>query len=151
MDTQSPEADWRRWFEEQFARHAALVRAVIWNRLGRIHGGSLIEELASETWVRAVRGVQKPSFDPHRDFAPWICAIAVNVCREQVRRFNGKGTTALVEPDELPDPVDFKQAQELLELHRAIENCIGRLDEADQNVYRLRFEQGLSGRATADS
>ncbi len=55
--------DWRSWLEQQFVRHAALVRAVIWNRLGRGRDPHQVEELAAETWARAVRGVQAPEFD----------------------------------------------------------------------------------------
>src|SRR5206468_443159 len=49
----------------------------------------------------------------------------------------------------LPDGDDYRQAQELLELHHALAECLAALPKAEQRVYTLRFEQGLSGRATA--
>lgn len=151
-DSKSNSSDWRSWLEEQFLRHAALVRAVIWNRLGRVRDPHLVEELAAETWVRVVRGVQAPEFDTTRDFAPWVCAIAANVCREYFRRQErAPAPGGLPRPDDLQDPDDFRQAQELLELHRALAECLNGLTEAERKVYELRFEQGLSGRAAAEA
>src|SRR5262249_3965848 len=100
-------SDWRSWLEQQFVRHAALVRAVIWNRLGRGRNPEQVKELAAEPWARAVRGVQAPGFDPARDFAPWVCAIAANVCREHFRRHERAATPrGLPQPDDLQDPDD---------------------------------------------
>jgi len=144
--------DWRSWVEEQFVRHAATVRAVIWNRLGRGRDPHQVEELAAETWARAVRGVQATKFDPDQHFAPWVCAIAANVCREYFRRQGRETVTGgLPRPDDLQDPDDFVQAQELLELHRALAECLDALTEPERKVYELRFERGLSGRAAAEA
>src|SRR5262245_2210221 len=100
--------DWRNWLEQQFVRQAALVRAVIWNRLGRSRDPHQVEELAAETWARAVRAVQAPAFDPGQDFAPWVCAIAANVCREHFRRQQREAATrGLPRPDDLQDPDDY--------------------------------------------
>lgn len=142
----------RSWLEQQFVRYAAFVRAVIWNRLSRVRDPHLVEELAAETWARAVRGVQKPEFDAARDFAPWVCAIAANVCREHFRRQQrSPDPGGLPQPDDLHDPDDYKRVQELLELHRALAECLACLTAAERKVYELRFGQGLSGRAAAEA
>lgn len=142
--------DWRSWLEQQFVAHTPLVRAVIWNRLGRARDPHQVEELAAETWARVVRGVQAPEFDPDRDFAPWACAIAVNVCREFFRQQQRNAAPSpLPWPDDLQDPDDYLQAQELLELHRALADCLGGLTQAERKLYEVRFEQELSGRAAA--
>jgi RNA polymerase sigma factor (sigma-70 family) len=143
--------DWRPWLEDQFARHAALVRAVVWRRLGRPRDPDRVEELAAETWVRAVRGVRECRFDPARNFAPWVCAVAANVCREHQRRLAREGPASNVGLDELPDPEEEPRARELIDLHRALADCLARLSEDDRRVYVLRFEQGHSGRTTADA
>lgn len=144
--------DWRGWLEEQFARHAALVRTVVWDRLGREIDPHQVEELAAETWVRVVRTVQAPGFEFERNFAPWVCAIATNVCKEYFRREQRAATlTGLLEPDDLQNAEEFKRAQALLELHRALAECLDGLTEGEKKVYQLRYEQGLSGRATADA
>jgi RNA polymerase sigma factor (sigma-70 family) len=150
-DAESYRSDWRSWLEQQFVRHRALVRAVIWNRLGRGRDPHPIEELAAETWARAVRGVQAPQFNAAHDFAPWVCAIAVNVCREHFRRQERAAANNLPRPEDMQDPADYQQALELLELHRALAECLGGLNETERKVYELRFEQGLSGRATAEA
>jgi RNA polymerase sigma-70 factor (ECF subfamily) len=144
--------DLRGWFEEQFARHAALVRAAIWNRLGRVRDSYLVEDLASETWSRAVVGVQRPKFDASLEFGPWVCGIAANVCREHFRRIGRQAKRdAEMEANE-PAPVsEFRRAQEQLDLHQAVADCVRRLGDSERQVYRLRFEQGLSGRATAEA
>ena len=143
-------SDWRGWLEEQFKRHRNLVRAVIWNHLGRGGESHLIDELAAETWARAVRRVQSPDFDAGRNFAPWVCAIAVNVCREHCRRVqpaSGSGWR----PDDLQARDNFKQTQDLLELHQALAQCLNCLGELERQIYELCFEQGLSGRAAAEA
>lgn len=141
----------RGWFEEQFARHAGLVRAAIWNRLGRIRDSYLVEDLAGETWSRAVVGVQRPNFDTKLEFGPWVCGIAANVCREHFRRVGRQAKLdAEMEATE-PAASEFRRAKDLLELHQAVADCVKRLPEGERQVYRLRFEQGLSGRATAEA
>lgn len=150
-ESESYRSDWRSWLEQQFVRHAVLVRAVVWDRLGRVRDSHLIEELAAETWARAVRGVQAPTFDPDRAFAPWVCAIAANVCREHFRRRDRLADPLLSWSDDFQDPNDFQQAQELLELHRALADCLDNLAAPEREIYSLRFEKGLSGRATAEA
>lgn len=144
-------ADWRTWFEEQFAAHTALVRTVIWNRLGRGSNSHLVEELAAETWARAVRGTRQTGFDRARAFASWVCGVAINVCHEHARHAGRHRCEPLPEGDALIDPQEGRRAQELLELHQALADCIARLSAADRNVYDLRFARGLSGRATAEA
>jgi RNA polymerase sigma factor (sigma-70 family) len=146
-----PGEDRQRWLEEQFTSHAAVVRAVVWNRLGRPRDPHQVEELAAETWARAVRAAHRGEVDPNRDFGSWVCGVAVNVCREHFRRQAREDAIPLPVPDELPDPQESTRAQELLDLHRALAECIERLPEDDRRVYRLRFEQGLSGRAAAEA
>lgn len=148
MGEREARPDQRRWLEEQFLRHGRLVRAVIWNRLGRPQDSGLVDELAAETWSRAVSVVQERPFDTQRDFRPWICAVASNVCREHGRR--QRRATAVVELEEpADDPREVARVQELLDLHTAVAECVSRLSAEDRTVYELRFEQGLSGREVA--
>jgi ABC-type dipeptide/oligopeptide/nickel transport system ATPase component len=107
--------DWQRWFEGQFHVHARLVRTVIWNRLGRVRDPHRVEELAAETWARAVRITRQGGFDRARDFRPWVCGIAANVCREHLRQASSSAGP-LLDPDELADPLECRRAQELLEM-----------------------------------
>lgn len=139
---------WRPWFEREFARHASLVRAVIWNRLGRTRDAHQVEELAGETWARAVRASLQRDFDRSRDFATWVCTIAVNVWRESVRA-QARTATILQADDWIADPREHVHARDTLELHAALAECIGQLCEEDRAVYDLRFERGMSGRLAA--
>jgi RNA polymerase sigma-70 factor (ECF subfamily) len=58
------------------------------------------EDMAQETFVRAMRSLIQ--WDRHREFLPWLLAIAANRCRTLLsRRMRRPATTGLVES--LPD------------------------------------------------
>ena len=42
------------------------------------------QELYQETWLKAMRGIQK--YDDNRPFAPWIARICVNCYRDTLRK-----------------------------------------------------------------
>ena len=80
----------------------ALVRAVAlgdgralqelcrrWDRpldrfLARHTGGRDVEDLHQETWLRVVRAADR--FDANRRFSTWLFQIALNLCRDWLRR-----------------------------------------------------------------
>jgi RNA polymerase sigma-70 factor (ECF subfamily) len=71
------------------------------------------EDMAQETFTRALRNLK--SWDPTRDFEPWLLAIAGNRCRTLLARRQRKpAPQALVEPvaDHRPD---FSSARHLAE------------------------------------
>lgn len=50
----------------------------------RSTGGRDVEDLFQETWMRVVRSAA--AFDPERRFSTWLFQIAVNLCRDLLRR-----------------------------------------------------------------
>lgn len=52
--------------------------------LYRNTGGRDVEDLYQETWVRVVRHASK--FDPSKKFSTWLFQIAINLCRDWLRR-----------------------------------------------------------------
>lgn len=70
---------WQSWYDESFA---ALDAYVVW-RCGGLR--DLADEVVQETWLTAVKRIRR--FDPDRgSFAGWLCGIAANLLRNQLRR-----------------------------------------------------------------
>lgn len=77
------------------------------------------EDVAQESFVRALRSLHR--WDPGRDFAPWMLAIAGNRCRSFLaarrRRPTPTGDVELL-PDDVPDAQRHRQLAE--EVQRAL-------------------------------
>jgi RNA polymerase sigma-70 factor, ECF subfamily len=72
------ETAWRAWYEEHYSPLEAYVR---W-RCGGLR--DLTDDVLQEMWLTAVRRVQ--SFRPETaSFRQWLCGIAANVIRNQLR------------------------------------------------------------------
>jgi RNA polymerase sigma-70 factor (ECF subfamily) len=52
--------------------------------VARQTGGSDVEDLRQETWMRVVRAADR--FQPDKKFSTWLFAIALNLCRDWRRR-----------------------------------------------------------------
>jgi RNA polymerase sigma-70 factor (ECF subfamily) len=73
------ERAWQTWYDGSFV---ALDAYAVW-RCGGLR--DLADDVLQETWLTAVRRVRQ--FDPARgSFVSWLCGIAANVARNQVRR-----------------------------------------------------------------
>ena len=71
-------AAWRAWYDEHFEPLAAYVR---W-RCGGLP--DLADDVLQETWLTAVRRLR--AFDPAKGpFFAWLCGIAFNAVRNDVR------------------------------------------------------------------
>ena len=80
---------------DQAALEALLRR---WDRplhafVARHTGGQDVEDLRQETWMRVVRSADR--FQRDKKFSTWLFAIALNLCRDWLRR-----------PPALPVPTD---------------------------------------------
>jgi RNA polymerase sigma-70 factor (ECF subfamily) len=72
------EAAWRAWYE---AEYAPLEGYVLW-RCGGLR--DLADDVLQDTWLTAVRRMR--AFDPAAgSFHGWLCGIAANVLRNQLR------------------------------------------------------------------
>lgn len=72
------ESAWRAWFESEYA---PLETYVLW-RCGRLR--DVADDVMQETWMTAVRRIR--SFRPETGpFHNWLCGIAGNVLRNQLR------------------------------------------------------------------
>lgn len=69
---------WRTLYDESFESVAAYVR---WRASGL---PDLADDVLQESWMTAIRKLR--TFDPHTcPFAAWVCGIAANVLRHQLR------------------------------------------------------------------
>lgn len=98
---------------------------------------ALAADATQETYVKAWRNAE--TFDPSRDFAPWIYAIArrtaIDLYRQQKRHTFGDGDIDLVE-----FPPGIEQAWETFEVRLAVD----RLPEEERAVVRLTHLTGFS-------
>ena len=133
--------------ERLLLRHELLVFRLVRNLLPR---GEDVESAVQETFVRALRGL--PRFAGGATFSSWLAAIAVNLCRDRLRRhrlvpfvpLEGGG-------DDEPGPLEFlpaatpdpeRQAMARQAVGR-VRQELGRLPERQREVFALRFFAGL--------
>jgi RNA polymerase sigma factor (sigma-70 family) len=112
--------------------------------------GEDVEAAVQETMLRALRSVG--SYSGEGSFAGWLVAIAVNYCRDRLRRRrlvpftslevhgdDEKGLLAVVPSDE-PSPERVAMARQAIARMR---RELSRLPDRQQEVFTLRFLVGL--------
>ena len=123
------------------ARYAGPVLTVAMGALGK---RDLADEVVQITMLKAWRAAA--SFDPSRDLAPWLYAIARRVAIDIYRREARAAT-----PEELTDdravvvPLSFERTWEAWEVRSALE----RLPPDEREVVRLAHFLGMTHREIA--
>ena len=106
------------------------------------------EDLFQETWVRVME--QAESFDPARQFGPWLFRIARNLAFDRLRwrrrwRFLG---VAIGEPAvagvTVPEPVLAATAEDRLISRQLVGKLLAGLDARSREVLWLRFWGGFA-------
>ncbi len=96
------------------------------------------EDVAQETFVRAMRGVS--GFDRDRPLRPWLLGIAANRCRTALAKRSKRPVLA----DPVDDPVDLRPGlADPDDLAGEIARALARLRPEYQAVFTLYHEQGL--------
>ena len=118
-------AAWRTWYA---AECAPLEGYVLW-RCGSLR--DLADDVLQETWLTAVRRLRR--FDPAAGpFHAWLCGIAANVVRNQVR--SRRRRTGRQEPL----PPDVGAATDRDRAERVAEALAG-LPERYERVLRMKY------------
>ena len=130
----------------------ALVRR--WNRRiqGAIHRFMGSEEdardLCQETFLRAFRALG--AFKREARFSSWLYQIALNLCRDRMRRRRGRTLLSLEELEEggevppiVPGPTAIEQL-EAADLSRAVADAVAALPEEQREVIVLKEYEGLT-------
>ena len=134
----------RAAFEQIIIRYESRVMTLAARLLGSRDDAP---DAAQEVFLRAFKYLHR--VDPGKPLAPWLFRIAINVCRDLLRRRAQRHATfvdgAPAEPiDRSSDPcAGLERKQQRVILHRALE----RLPEKERLAIVLRDIEGLS---TAD-
>jgi RNA polymerase sigma-70 factor (ECF subfamily) len=104
-------------------------------------------DLCQETFLKAYRGLG--SFKQEARFSSWLYQIALNLCRDRMRRRRGKTWVSLDDlddgaaPPQSPGPsaLDLVEARDL---SRAVSGAVAALPEEQREVIVLKEYQGLT-------
>jgi len=104
-------------------------------------------DAAQEAFLKAYKGL--PAFKGEAQFSSWLYRIAVNLCRDRLRRRKGKTLVSLEALEEAGPVIATREpgAHELvqqLDLRRAVRRAIAELCEEQREVVILKEYQGLT-------
>jgi RNA polymerase sigma-70 factor (ECF subfamily) len=131
-----------------YDRYLELVYRYIYYRVGSV---ALAEDLASETFLRALRRIDSFSWQG-RDFAAWLVTIARNLITDHFKssRYRLEITTADILDAAPPATADSPENQVLDALtNETLLEAVRQLNPEQQECIVLRFLQGLSVSETA--
>lgn len=109
--------------------------------------GEDVRDLSQETLLKAYRGLG--TFKKEARFSSWLYQIALNVCRDRMRRTRGKSHVSFDELSELgeaaggadPSALDLIEARDL---SRQVAAAVAALPEEQREVVVLKEYQGLT-------
>jgi len=111
----------------------------------RVKDYALTQDLAQETWVRALQYLH--SFDTTRDFGPWIKRIAANLVPGELGRRCAEVPTDVIDRFEtaLPDV-----AETVVEIDRVMA-CLAKLPSRQRRAITMRYLEDRDAQAIATS
>ena len=130
-------------FDQIIVSHQRKIISLAWRMLGNREDA---RDAAQETFLRVYKSFGK--FDPAQDFNGWLYRIAVNVCRDLVRkrRSNHFSLEAEVESGAMAEPVSSHNTESaaLLAQEQAILlRALATLSEKERAAIVLRDLEGL--------
>src|SRR6202047_322140 len=139
-------------FNELILRWERPIYALAYRTIGREEDA---RDVCQETFLRAFRAL--PAFRGQAKFSSWLYRIALNLCRDWVRR---ERRTPLVQPPENVDLMDLAAAREPSEsiedlvarkdLTRVVERAMLLLPEEQRTAIVLKEYHGLTFQAIAE-
>jgi RNA polymerase sigma-70 factor (ECF subfamily) len=105
-------------------------------------------DLSQETFLRAYRALK--AFKGEARFSSWLYQIALNVCRDRMRRKRGRSFVSLDELDEAGQSLPAFTGPSALEIAerndvaRAVSAAVAALPEEQREVIVLKEYQGLT-------
>lgn len=111
------------------------------------------DDLFQQTWVRAVERIGR--YDPRRDFAPWLFAVARNLAIDELRRLRPESLEeAEIEDGPVGTAGDVERGYidriDRDDRARRVRNALGQLSMADREALALRFEEEMTLLQMAD-
>jgi RNA polymerase sigma-70 factor (ECF subfamily) len=136
-------------FNELVVRWERPIYALAYRTIGREDDA---RDVCQETFLRAFRAL--PGFRGQAKFSSWLYRIALNLCRDWIRR---ERRTPVVQPPEDVDLMAMAAAAESIEdlvarkdLSRAVERAMTRLPEEQRTAIVLKEYHGLTFQEIAD-
>jgi RNA polymerase sigma-70 factor (ECF subfamily) len=139
-------------FNELIRRWERPIYALAYRTIGREEDA---RDVCQETFLRAYRAL--PGFRGQAKFSSWLYRIALNLCRDWVRR---ERRTPIVQPSEDVDLLELAAASEPSEsiedlvarkdLARLVEQAMSRLPEEQRTAILLKEYHGLTFQEIAD-
>jgi RNA polymerase sigma-70 factor (ECF subfamily) len=133
-------------FDQLVSRWDRKIQGAIYRMVG---AGEESRDLCQEAFLKAYRGLS--GFKREARFSSWLYQIAVNVCRDRMRRQRGKTVVSLDEmmssAGELPFQGTGPSALELMEagdLSRTVAAAVASLPEEQREVIVLKEYQDLT-------
>lgn len=131
-------------FDVLVARWEDKIRGAAYRLLGSEEEA---RDATQEAFLKAYRGL--PAFKQEARFSSWLYQIAINLCRDRLRRRKGRMMVSLEALEEggpviagrEPAALDLVQQ---LDLRRAVRRAIGELSEEQREVVILKEYQGLT-------
>lgn len=132
-------------FDELVQRWERKIQGAIYRVVGPHED---VRDLCQETFLRAYRGLR--TFKQEARFSSWLYQIALNVCRDRLRRTRGRTHVSLEDVDEA---TEFRTrpggdaAFELVEAHdlaRRVAAAIAELPDEQREVIVLKEYQDLT-------
>lgn len=115
----------------------------------RVHDRHLAEDFASETFTRALRGIDSVTYQG-RDVGAWLITIARNIIRDHVKSSRYKLEITSADMRDADRATDSPEDAVLAGLtHVELLRCVKQLSPEQQECIVLRFLQGLSVSETA--
>jgi RNA polymerase sigma-70 factor (ECF subfamily) len=139
-------------FNELILRWERPIYALAYRTIGREEDA---RDVCQETFLRAFRAL--PGFRGQAKFSSWLYRIALNLCRDWIRR---ERRAQVVQAPENVDLVELASAREPSEtvedlvtrkdLARAVERAMARLPEEQRTAIVLKEYHGLTFQEIAD-
>jgi len=139
-------------FNELILRWERPIYALAYRTIGREEDA---RDVCQETFLRAFRAL--PAFRGQAKFSSWLYRIALNLCRDWIRR---ERRTPIVEAPADVDMIELAEAAEPSEpiedviarkdLVRAVERVMARLPEEQRTAIVLKEYHGLTFQEIAD-
>jgi RNA polymerase sigma-70 factor (ECF subfamily) len=131
-------------FDTLVRRWERKVQGAIYRLVGP---GEDVRDLSQETFFKAYRGLG--TFKKEARFSSWLYQIALNVCRDRMRRGRGKSYVSFDELSEggeagtesAPSALDLIEARDL---SRQVAAAVAALPEEQREVVVLKEYQGLT-------
>jgi len=134
-------------FAHIYRRYVSVVYAYLAHRA---EDWSTAQDMTSETFLRAFRGVQKLAYQG-KPLRAWLLTIARNVSLDHHRRHSRR--LVLVDEDSLASCEDLARGPEQIAIDRVVcdeaRAVMGELSEVQRRCLALRFWYGLSVDETA--